>query len=88
MKAEPWTDEEAATAVGMYRARLPVALIARRLSKSESAVRSFVRRKHAYRSLTREMGTCSIRRLGNTCDAYSGDQAGEFLGHSSGVDNS
>lgn len=49
-----WVAEDAARIVGMYRAGVPIKDIARRFGVTAGAITQLMRRKGAYRTLTRQ----------------------------------
>jgi len=49
-----WAPEDAARIIGMYRAGVPIKDIARRFGTTPGAVKQLMRRKGAYRTLTRQ----------------------------------
>lgn len=64
----PWSEEDAARIVGLYRAGVATKEIARRFNTTPSAIRALVSRKHAYRTLTRKTGASAYARIKRTLD--------------------
>lgn len=55
-RGHPWSEEDVARIVGLYRAGISTKEIARRFETTPAAIRKLTWRKAAYRTLTRTHG--------------------------------
>ena len=83
MSNADWSDEDAALAVSMYRARISLPTIAKRLGRSVSGVRALMRRKKAHRSLQGNEGRAALAHPGRPLNSWGEDGAGQTIGMSS-----
>jgi transposase-like protein len=74
-----WEAEDAARIVGMYRAGVSIKDIARRFGTTTGAVTQLMRRKGAYRTLTRKVGKPLYAKTTRTVDV--GDNISELFGN-------